>query len=242
VLGAHVVAVTEPAERWAIMRRAVAERGWVPLSGFADPPIGSNPFGIEGYKTIAYELVEDLGAAPDVVVVPVAYGDGLIGIQRGFDDMQARGVIDAGPRLVAAEPLGPYAASLAGGGDVPAVVDAKPSVAFSIASRVATFQGIRALRESGGTAVVVSDDSELLDAQYRIAATEGCYLEASAAICLPAVQRLLARGWIEAHESVVMIGTSSGLKDIDATASRLPPVPVIEPNLAALDASLAVLP
>lgn len=242
VLGAHVVAVTEPAERWAIMRRAVAERGWVPLSGFADPPMGSNPFGIEGYKTIAYELVEDLGAAPDVVVVPVAYGDGLIGIQRGFDDMQARGVIDACPRLVAAEPLGPYAASLAGGGDVPAVVDVKPSVAFSIASRVATFQGIRALRESGGTAVVVSDDSELLDAQHRIAATEGCYLEASAAICLPAVQRLLARGWIEAHESVAMIGTSSGLKDIDATASRLPSVPVIEPTLEALDASLGVLP
>jgi len=242
VLGAHVVAVGEPQERWAIMRRAVIERGWVPLSGFSDPPVGSNPFGIEGYKSIAYELVEELGAAPDVVVVPVAYGDGLIGIHRGFGDLLAWGVIAASPRLVAAEPLGPYTASLAAGGEVPAVVDANPSVAFSIASRVATSQGIRALRESGGTAVVVSDDVELLEAQQRIAATEGCYLEASAAICLPAVERLKAGGWIKAHESVVMIGTSSGLKDVDATAGRLSEVPVIEPSLEALDVSLAAAP
>jgi hypothetical protein len=48
VLGAHVVAVADPPERWEIMRRVVVERGWIPLSGLSDPPVGSNPFGIEG--------------------------------------------------------------------------------------------------------------------------------------------------------------------------------------------------
>ncbi len=241
VLGAHVVAVAEPPERWTIMRRAVAERGWVPLSGLSDPPVGSNPFGIEGYKTIAYELLDDLGDAPDVVVVPVAYGDGLIGIHRGFEDLVARRSIAAAPRLVAVEPLGPYAAALAAGGDA-VLVDGRTSAAFSIASRVSTAQEVRALRDSGGTAVVVSDDGEILDAQRRIAAAEGCYLEASAAICLPAVERLLASGWIASHETVVMIGTSSGLKDVDTTAVRLPAVPLIEPSLEALDASLSASP
>ncbi len=239
VLGAHVVAVADPPERWAIMRRAVAERGWVPLSGLSDPPVGSSPFGIEGYKTIAYELVDDLGDAPDVVVVPVAYGDGLIGIHRGFDDLVKRRSIATAPRLVAVEPLGPYTAALHSDGVDPVLVEGKPSVAFSIASRVPTAQGVRALRESGGTAVVVSEDDEILSAQRRIAAAEGCYLEPSAAICLPAVERLLASGWIDAHESVVMIGTSSGLKDIAATAGRLPAVPLIEPTLEALEASLS---
>ena len=243
VLGAHVVAVADPPERWAIMRRAVAERGWVPLSGLSDPPVGSNPFGIEGYKTIAYELLEDLGDAPDVVVVPVAYGDGLIGIHRGFEDLVVRRSIAVAPRLVAVEPLGPYTAALsAGGGGDSVLVEGRTSVAFSIASRVSTAQGVRALRESGGTAVVVSEDGEILDAQRRIAAVEGCYLEPSAAICLPAVERLVASGWIAAHETVVMIGTSSGLKDIDTTAGRLPAVPLIEPTLEALDASLSASP
>lgn len=78
-----------------------------------------------------------------------------------------------------------------------------------------------------------------LRAQQRLPSIEGWYLEPSAAICLPVVERLLASGWIEDHESVVMIGTSADLKDIEATASRLPPVPLIEPTL---DASLSASP
>lgn len=188
---------------------------------------------------MAYELVENLGDAPDVVVVPVVYGDGLIGIHCGFRDLAERGLIAAQPRLVAVESLGPYTAALRTGGSESVLVEGRASVAFSIASRVSTSQGVRALQESGGTAIVVSDDGEILDAQRRIAAVEGCYLEASAAICLPAVERLLASRWMGADESVVKIGTSSGLKDITATAGRLPAVPLIRPTLEALDASLS---
>jgi threonine synthase len=235
VYGADVVAVPRPEDRWALMRRLVAERGWVPLSGLADPPVGSNPLGIDGYKTISYEVVEALRGAPDAVLVPVAYGDGLAGIHRGFGDLVALGRIPCVPRLYAVEPLGPYSASLEAGGDLPARVAGRPSVAFSIAGTVATNQGLRALRDSGGRPVVVADDDEILAAQADIADQEGCYLEASAAVVLPALRRLVASGEITGGDTVVAIGTSGGLKDVAATAARLVEVPVISPDTAALD-------
>jgi threonine synthase len=238
VLGADVVAVDHPAHRWTLMRELVTERGWIPLSGLADPPVGSNPFGVEGYKTIAYELVDELGLAPQAVLVPIAYGDGLAGIHRGFQDLLTLGRIDALPRMIAFEPLGPYTASRAAGGEIPVSVDPRSSVAFSIAGSVATRQGLDAIRHSGGRAVIVGDDDEIMAAQRRIASEEGLYLEAAAAVVLPALEKLVAAEELDPARPVVVIGTSSGLKDVGATASRLPVVPVIGPYVAELDAAL----
>jgi threonine synthase len=239
VYGADVAAVSRPEDRWTLMRRLVAERGWVPLAGLADPPVGSNPVGIDGYKTIAYEIVDALADVPDAVLVPVAYGDGLAGIHRGFRDLLALDRIPRVPRLYAVEPLGPYSASFEADGDRPVRVPHRSSVAFSIAGTMATNQGLRALRESGGGAIVVGDDAEILAAQAAIAAEEGCYLEASAAVVLPALRRLVGSGEIGGDETVVAIGTSSGLKDVAATAAGLAEVPVIPPDVAALDEVLS---
>lgn len=236
--GAEVVALEHPPDRWALMRGAVEEWGWVPLSGLVDPPIGSNPFGIEGYKTIAYEIYGDLGTVPDVVVVPTAYADGLTGIFRGFSDLVALQRADRVPRMMAAEPLGPFAASLRYGGDVPARTEPRASVAFSIAGSVATYQGVRTLRESRGDAAVVADDDEIMEAQLKLAEEEGLYLEASAVTAIPAAVRLTINGLVSEDDLVVVIGTSSGLKDVGATAGRLGEVPVIEPSLEALRSHL----
>ena len=229
VYGAQVVALSSGPERWELMRGAVKAFGWTPMSGLADPPVGSNPFGIDGYKTIAYELVEDLGRQPDCVVVPTAYGDGLTGIYRGFMDLKDLGMIDALPKMVAAEPLGPYAASLEDGGEMPISVPVRNSVAFSIASPVATYQGVQTIRDSGGTAVVVGEDATITRAQRQLAAA-GLYLENSAAICLPAAARL-AGGTLSQEDLVVLIATSSGLKDTRGTANGLAAVPTISPDL-----------
>ena len=101
---------------------------------------------------------------------------------------------------------------------------------ISIASPVATYQGIQAIRQSGGTSVVVGQDERILAGQRELA-TAGLYLEASAAISLPAVTELVATGWISGSDLVVCIGTSSGLKDTDATAEILAEVPTIRPNI-----------
>jgi len=74
--GAAVVACPTSESRWTLMREGVERFGWYPTSGFVAPPVGSNPWGVEGYKTIAYEIAEDLGwAAPDAIVVPSAAPD-----------------------------------------------------------------------------------------------------------------------------------------------------------------------
>lgn len=236
--GAKVFAFKEPTQRWTVMRQAVAERGWVPMSGFVSPPSGSNPYGVEGYKSIAYELYEQLDAVPDAVVVPVAYGDGLAGILRGFQELVQLGLTSSVPRMVAAEPFGPYAASLRDGFVSGATVPYGPSVAFSIASPMATWQGWNALVESDGCAAR-ADDELIMRAQGALAAGDGLFLEASSAITAAVLPDLLARGAIERDERVVLLGTSTGLKDIPATAARLNRVPVIEPTLDALDRALA---
>ena len=85
VYGATVIAVANKADRWPLMQHAVREFGWFPTSPFFGPVVGSNPYGIEGYKTLAYEVVEQMGwQVPDCCVLPVCYGDALIGMWRGF--------------------------------------------------------------------------------------------------------------------------------------------------------------
>ena len=237
--GADVFALPTPPERWKLLRQAVEQWGWVPLSGYLDPPIGSNPFGVDGYKTIAFEIVEQLGDVPDAVVVPAAYGDGLAGIQRGFADLVALGAAERQPRLVAVDPLGAYVAALAAYPDDPPRVQWQQTSSFSIGTPIATHQGVAAVRASGGTAVSVPDDGVVMAAQRTIASTCGLFLEASAAICLPAVEELVRAGRLGADSRVVCLATSSGLKDIGAAEQRLPPVPVIEPDLGTLERALA---
>jgi threonine synthase len=237
--GAHVVALKNPSDRWAIMRAAIRVHGWMPMSGFVDPPAGSNPFAVDGYKTMAYELVADLGRAPDVVITPVAYGDGIVGLLRGFADLLELGVITRVPRLVAAEVFGPYAGSAAGDPGRASRVAGGSSVAFSIATPVATFQGHQAIATSGGTAIATSHDGDILAAQGMLARLEGIYAEASSAIALTALRGLQARDELGPDDVVVCIGTSTGLKDVSATASTLPAVPVIEATLAALEHTMS---
>lgn len=238
--GARVVALAEPRDRWALLRQGVEELGWTPLSGFMDPPAGSNPFGIDGYKSIAYEIVRDLGRAPSAVVAPVAYGDGLAGIMRGFEDLVAWGRIDRLPRLVAAEPVGPYAAALAHGFVADRRLTPRASVAFSITTPVATFQGYDALERTRGCAVAVADP-DIMESQLELARAEGLYLEASSAITLSVLPELVKRAELGSRDSVVLLGTSTGLKDIGVTADLLPPVPEIGPSMSELEAAIGAL-
>ncbi len=233
--GAEVVALPRPADRWHLMRELVAARGWMAMSGYADPPAGSHPYGVDGYKTIAYELVDQLPEPPDVVVVPVAYGDGLAGIARGFADLAALGVLARVPRLLAAEPFGPLAEALAVGADTAGPVPVRPSVAFSTATPYGTRQSLAALRDSGGAAVATPDDDEIMATQLELARGAGIYLEASSVTAAVALRSAAATGLVGPDETAVLIGTSSGLKDVGATAARLGAVPVIEPSIAALD-------
>jgi threonine synthase len=85
----------------------VREFGWYPTSPFFGPVVGSNPYGMEAYKTIAYEIAEAFDwQPPDWCVLPVCYGDALFGVWKGFEELKALDWIERVPRLVAAEVSG----------------------------------------------------------------------------------------------------------------------------------------
>lgn len=203
-----------------------------------DSPIGSNPFGVEGYKTIAYELWRQLGETPDVVVVPTAHGDGLAGIRWGFSDLVGLGLTSRMPRLVAADPFGAYARGLRSPDGQQPTVPTQPSMAFSVATRRATYQGLDAVRATNRTAFAEPSDDAISRMQLELASTEGFYVEGASVLAVLAAQQLAARRWIDPDESVVVLSTSTGLKDPGSSVSRLPDVPVLEPTLAALEGAL----
>ena len=191
--GAMVVKVADKADRWRLQSAGVRAFGWYPTSPFFGPVVGSNPYGMEGYKTIAYEIAEAFDwSPPDWCVLPVCYGDALYGMWKGFEELRAAGWIDRVPRFVAAEVSGSLAAAMSGGDAMPPdVARNAPSIATSIGASQGTVQSLEVLRRSRGAAVAVGDD-ELRRWVVTLAAKEGLWPEASSVAPLAYTQMLWA--------------------------------------------------
>jgi threonine synthase len=242
VYGAAVVTCATSEARWTLMRQGVERLGWYPTSGYAMPPVGSTPWGVEGHKTIAYEIAEQLGAAPAAMVVPSGYSDGLFGIWKGWSELAALGAVKQVPSMIAAEPFGPLARALREKLESPVPVDPPgSSVAFSIASRYGTWQGLTALRQSGGLGVALTDEG-ILEAQRALAREEGIYAEPSSAAALAALMQLASRHGgdppFQPDDAIVLVITSGGLKDPAASRAWLPEVPAAGPDLDAVLATV----
>jgi threonine synthase len=173
------------------------------------------PFFVEGVKTLAYELWEQLGfRPPDNVVVPLGYGSNVLGCDRGFDELLRRGEIGARPRLfgVQAANCAPYHAAFRAGVEhlVPTAI--APTVAEGIASTKPTrvAEVLRAVQGSGG-AVVAVDEAEIVEA-LRALARRGLYVEPTSAAAAAGLTRLHASGTIRPEETTVLVLTGSGLK------------------------------
>jgi len=231
--GAMVVATRTKADRWKLLQTGVAEWGWYPTSPYFGPPVGSNPYGVEGYKTLAYEVCEQMDwEPPDWCVLPVAYGDALFGMWKGFDELARLGLITKRPRMVAAEMAGCLTAALASGEDaIPEMAAPSPYVAGSISVNQSTYQALHALRASDGAARVARND-ELLALQRDLAADEGIYAEPSSLAALAAVGRLCEEGRISRSDTVVVVNTASGLKDTAATAGAATEIPTVGGDIA----------
>ncbi|HTV90437.1 MAG TPA: pyridoxal-phosphate dependent enzyme [Stellaceae bacterium] len=179
------------------------------------------PFFIEGTKTLAYELWEQLGfRAPDNIVVPTGYGSNILGLDRGFDELLRRGEINRLPRLFAVQAANcaAFAAAWAAGAD-----DCVPfAPAPTIADGIATIKPVRgrevlaALRRSGGAVIAVpeADIAPALLALGRI----GLFVEPTAATAGAALSRLFADGVIRPAETTVAVLTGHGLKATDKMA------------------------
>jgi len=233
--GAMVLTVPAMDDRWRVLSAAVEAYGWFPTSPFFGPAIGSNPIGIEGYKTLAYEIAEQSGwTPPDWCVLPVCYGDALYGMWKGFDDMKRWGWIEKMPRLVAAEISGSLTAAAAQRVDMPPVIARNSkSIANSIDVTQGTFQSRAALKQSVGVAVTL-DDEELIRARDRLATGSGLSVETSSAAAFAAVDTLSRNGTIEPGEDVVAVLTASGLKDFGHSGVEPLGAPDVAPDLDAV--------
>jgi threonine synthase len=175
----------------------------------------SNPYGVEGYKTIAFEIVEQLGraaAARAHVFVPVGGGDSLFGIYKGFCEQVALGVLERLPRMYACQPAGaaPLVAAQASGADEVPHVEIDRSVALSIREADTGRHALRGLRDSAGVAVAVTD-SEIMAAAARLGRFGLAVDPASAASVAGALASV--RGGSLADEGpVVCVLTASGAR------------------------------
>ncbi|MEM0384071.1 MAG: threonine synthase [Candidatus Caldarchaeum sp.] len=229
--GAKVVAITTPAGRWELMSKGVREYGWYPAGTYTTPTPTGNPYGVQGYKTIGYEVVEQLGwRAPTYIIQPTAYGEGLYGVWRGINEFHRLGLAESLPVMVAAEPEagGPLYRSMMQPRETLVRTETKKSVAFSIAGSITSYQALRAVKDSKGFSVLASEE-EILQAQNLIAASEGVLAEASSAASVAAVKKLREEGRIDSDDIVVCVLTSTGLKDLENRRQQLAEIPTIEP-------------
>ena len=175
------------------------------------------PYRLEGKKTMGYELAEQMGwALPDVILYPTGGGTGLVGMWKAFAELEELGWIGPQrPRMVTVQAQGcapmvkafheghafaepwPEARTVADGLRVPAAVG--------------DFLILRALRESGGTALAVSDE-EMMEAARLLGRTQGLFACPEGAATVAAFKRLREEGWIGDEEAVVLFNTGTGLK------------------------------
>jgi threonine synthase len=170
---------------------------------------------LQGTKTLAYELWEDLGfEAPDNVIVPMGAGSNVLGCSLGFGELLRRGEIARLPRIFGVQPANcsPIVASFAAGVETPVACEIKPTVAegTAIAKPIRLMEVLRALRESRGAAIAVGED-EIIAALKGLAAM-GFYVEPTSAQPAAALSKLLAVGAIEPEQRTVLVLTGSGLK------------------------------
>jgi threonine synthase len=183
-----------------------------------------HPFFLQGTKTLAYELWEDLGfQAPDNIIVPCGAGSNVLGCEIGFSELLRAGHIDRMPRIFAAQPAncGPIAAAFLAGSDEAVACDISPTIAegTAIAQPIRLPEILGALRETEGGAVMLTEP-EIGQAMLDLAAM-GIYVEPTCAQVAAAFGKLLASGAVSAGQRTVLVLTGSGLKATPRIAELL---------------------
>lgn len=248
IYGAQVIAVRGTYDdAFDLCMQVCAEKGWYNRN------TGHNPFTREGKKTCSYEICEQLDwNAPDRVIVPTGDGNILSGIWKGMKDLHAIGLIDRLPHIDCAQAEGSAAISqavwrLREEGFIPDSGDWRPvrieSVqANTLADSISVdaprdgLAAVRAVIESGGEAVTVSDE-EILDALRELARSAGVFAEPSAACAWAGLKKMASSGQIREEERVVCLLTGCGLKDVHSARKAAGEPVLIAPDLnAALDA------
>jgi len=175
------------------------------------------PYRLEGKKTMGYEIAEQMSwTLPDVIIYPAGGGTGFVGMWKAFDEMETLGWIDSKrPRMVTVQPEGcaPIVRAFEKNAEFAEPWENARTIAdgLRVPAAVGDFLILRVLRESGGTALAVSDRS-MIDGANLIGRTQGMFVSFESGAALAAFLTLRESGWIEKGETVVLFNTGSGTK------------------------------
>ncbi len=205
--------------------RIVAQRkdaeGWFDVSTLREP------YRIEGKKTMGYELAEQMGwELPEAIFYPTGGGVGMIGMWKAFAEMEALGWIGPKrPKMIAVQAEGcqPIVRALEENADRSRFWDGASTIAsgLRVPKPLGDFLVLRAIRESGGTAIAVPD-ADLIDAGIRLAAEEGVFVAPEGAACVAAAEKLIRNGFLKPDDRIVIYNTGSGLKYLEAYGAKFP--------------------
>lgn len=194
-----------------LVRQGAEEGRWFDLSTLKEP------YRVEGKKTMGYELAEQMNwQVPDAIIYPTGGGTGIVGIWKAFEEMEALGWIGAQrPRMISVQSAGcaPIVRAFEQGAEFAEMWENAATIAdgLRVPAAVGDFLILRAVRESGGIAIAVSDD-EIRTAQHDIGRNEGLFVAPEAAATVAALHHLIDKGQILPDERVVLLITGSGLK------------------------------
>ena len=207
-----------------ISRREAASHGLFDVSTLQEP------YRVEGKKTMGYEIAEQMGwTLPDAIVYPTGGGTGIVGMWKAFEEMEALGWIDAGrPRMfcVQADGCAPIVRAFDRGDEFAEPWTGAQTVAagMRVPGAIGDYLILRALRESGGGAITVTDE-EILSWMGRVASLEGIFVCPEGAATAAAIPKLLSRGDLARGETVLLLNTGSGLKNLELVPSPCPDPP-----------------
>ncbi|AFK22919.1 pyridoxal-phosphate dependent enzyme [Pyrococcus sp. ST04] len=200
--GARILRYGESVDDAIYYAREVAK-----LNGLYNVTPEDNIIGLEGQKTIAFELWEEI--EPTHIIVPTGSGSYLYSIYKGFKELVEIGAIEDIPRLIAVQVdrCNPIAAEILG---ITKECRETKALGLFVKNPLMKSKAVRAIRDSNGTAVVV-EESEI-DSGEKLLANEGIFAELSSAVVMPALLKLVESGIIERGDKVVLVVTGSGLK------------------------------
>ena len=241
VYGANVVAVKGNYDH---VNRLCSEIAQALPWGFVN--VNLRPFYSEGSKTLAFEVVEQLGwEAPEHIVVPAASGSLLTKIHRGLGELHRVGLLDAAPttsiHLAQAEGCSPIVAAFRSGIDHIRPVKPKTiAKSLAIGNPADGYYAARVVRKTEGTAEAVTDE-EIIAGIRLLASTEGLFTETAGGVTIASLKRMAAAGAFEGDGRVVALLTGMGLKTAEALTGTLGPTVEIQPDFEAFQEALGFL-
>ena len=192
-----------------------------------------NPYRIEGQKTAAFEVVDDLGRAPDVLAIPVGNAGNITAYWAGFRAYREAGRCETLPRMMGFQAAGAAPIVLGHPVEDPETV----ATAIRIGNPASWDRAVAARDESGGLIEAVTDD-EILAAYRDAVRLEGIFCEPSSAASIAGVRKLVDEGRLDRGATVVCVLTGHGLKDPDTAGTIVPPIVEAGPTTGAVMAAL----